>query len=992
MTLNSLLNSIAIIGLNDKLVNWAGGGPSVYQAANALTVKDYPFLFCSPTGTHRVEENWTTYNVTIFYVSRLLEDNSNEMDIQSTAVEVIKNIVKKIQNTDGVISVSDEYTINVFVEYEKFADRTTGAFATLEISIANDTTCTVDEEHYFVFDNLPGEMLPADSNKYYISWRTDYPAINYTFVLPNGEIVNGYTEEHSIVVSFPENTDRVDKTLTFIAFVDGEVGRLEWYQESVEFFEFVTEDNQLLRADTTGFTVVWATNIEGEIEYAVTLNGADYESGTTSGDSITVHMDRNDWRDRINEFEISISIGGTLMGTLQWKQDKPIFNILAGRNVVLPAEATAATVTWETTYPWVGWGLHSYVTGEDLDEGTTSGTTLTVSFPENTDTQNQSFYTVGFWSPSGEPLNSAEIRQNPAEPVEYYFNFITETGQVLSAATTAFTVTWEMNYPDPAVQYRLYDGTEMIALGNTTGTTATVSFPENLTTDRKQYVFEAWNYNGGLRYGQLVFYQEALPLPVYYFRITSEDGQTVPANATAFTINYETNIEPPLHYVYTSPFGVYEGDSWNQSSVTITFSANESTAVQERRVEIGGEVITWYQAAAAYEFEFLNTEGITVPAATTAYTVEWLTNLDSIGYKFYNGNILVTSGNTSATAMTVTFAENESTTSTNPLRFEAYANNTLLGTLHWTQDKAETEPGDYEREYLTFDIISGGTVFCTKAGSSTFPSRLSYRKGNGNWTTLAQNEAISVTAGEQVEWKANGALKFVTDTKFNVYGNAYSIIYEDNFYGIGTLGNMLSHLFEGCTGLISAENMVLPATALTISSVYYSMFEGCTSLVNAPVLPAATLSTQCYARMFRGCTGLVTAPALPATTLANDCYVFMFYGCTALVNAPALPATTVVWHCYSEMFARCTSLVNAPVLPAVQLAEQCYGNMFSRCTALRRIECYADPESYEQSAFYGPTGTWVYGVPAGGIFIKKAGTNWTNGASGIPNGWTVIEK
>lgn len=707
MTLKGILTSLGETAIKDKLCNWVGCGSSIYQV-NPETVVNYPFVFFSPTGTHRVEENFTTYSVTAFYVDRLLEDNSNDIDIQSAAIEVLKNLIRKAESINGVVGVSSEYILNVFVEYEKFADRCTGAYIQIDISILNDTTCTVDEEHYFVFDNLPGETLPADSNKYYISWRTDYPAINYTFILPNGEIVNGYTEEHSIVVSFPENTDRAEKTLTFIAFVDGEVGRLEFYQQSIDFFEFITEDNQVLRADTTGFTAVWATNIEGEIEYAVTLNGADYESGITEGDSVTVYMDRNDYRDRVNQYSISVSIGGTLMGTLRWKQDKPIFNILAGSNVVLPAEATAATITWETTYPWVGWNLYSYVTEEVLASGTTSGTTLYVTFPENTDTENQSFYSVYFYNPNGEPLAyPAEIRQDPAGQV-YYFNFITESGQTVSASTTALTVQWEMNYPDPTVQYRLYDGTEMIALDNTTGTTATVAFPENLTTDRKQYVFEAWNYNGGFRYGQLVFYQEALPLPVYYFRITSEDGQTMPANATAFTINYETNIEPPIHYIYTSPFGVYEGDSWNQSSVTITFSENDKTAVQERRVEIGGEMITWYQAAAAYQFEFINAEGITVPAATTAYTVEWRTNLDSIGYKFYSGNILVTSGNTSATAMTVTFEENVSTSRTNTLRFIAYAGNTELDTLHWTQAfKVEDE---YLNTGITTDLVIGPEV------------------------------------------------------------------------------------------------------------------------------------------------------------------------------------------------------------------------------------------------------------------------------------------
>lgn len=985
MTLNSLLNSIGLIGINDRLVNWAGGGPSVYQAANALTIKDYPFLFCSPTGTHRVEENWTTYNVTIFYVSRLLEDNSNEMDIQSTAVEVLKNIIKKIQNLEGVVAVSDEYTINVFVEYEKFTDRTTGAFAQIDISLLNDTVCTVDEEHYFVFDNLPGEVLPADSNKYYISWRTDYPAINYTFILPNGEIVNGYTEEHSIVVSFPENTDRVEQTLTFIAFADGEVGRLEFYQKSIDFFEFITEDNQVLRADTTGFTVVWATNIEGEITYEVTLSGETYESGTTTEDNVTIYFERNDYRDRINDFEITVSIAGVPMGTLQWKQDKPIFYILAGDNVVLPAEVTAATVTWETTYPWVSWELwDDYVV---LETGTTSGTTLTVYFPENTDTENQSYYAVYFRNPNVEPIGyPAEIRQNPAEPIEYYFNFITESGQTLSASTTALTVEWEMNYPDPGVQYRLYDGTEMIVLGNTTGTTATVTFPENLTTDRKQYVFEAWNGNGGLRYGQLVFYQEALPLPVYYFRITSEDGQTVPANATAFTINYETNIEPPIHYVYYSPFGTYEGDSWNQSSLTITFNENDKTAVQERRVEIGGKVITWYQSAVTYDFEFINVEGLTVPAATTAYTVEWRTNLDSIGYKFYNGNILVTSGNTSATAMTVTFAENESTMSTNPLRFDAYAGNTLIGTLHWTQAVAEPapDPSIYNGLYLTFEVISGGTI--SYYSNNLHGRRMEYRKNNGEWTTLLVGDSLSVVEGDKIEWRNGGRTQFITDIQFNVYGNAYSIAYKDNFSGVTVFDEILTELFKDCTGLISAQNMVLPATSVTDTAAYGSMFAGCTGLVNAPALPATELSKQCYGFMFSGCTSLVNAPELPATALAESCYLFMFAGCTALVNAPALPATELAEDCYGFMFSRCTSLVNAPALPAYTLYKGSYNGLFSNCTALKRIECYADP------ILSNTTSTWVYNVPATGVFIKKAGTNWPNGASGIPSGWTVIEK
>lgn len=592
MTLKGLLDSIGLIGINDRLVNWAGGGPSIYEAANALTIKDYPLLFCSPTGTHRVEENWTTYNVAIFYVSRLIEDNSNEIDIQSTAVEVLKNVIKKIQNLDGVVAVADEYTINVFIEYQKFNDRTTGAYAQLDISILNDTTCIADKTHYFVFENEQGEILPTDSYEYRISWLTDYPAIQYSFVIQGGEIYNGYTEDNEVTVYFPVNEDKFDRRLTFIAFAEGEgeVGRLEFYQKAIDYFDLITEDNQLLRADTSAFTIEWATNIEGAFDYEVTKNGQTYMSGNTSFTEVTVPLENNTWRDMVNDFEFNISLNGQFMGTLNFSQNHAEFNIVAGGSVVLPANATANTVTLETTYPFVYYYLDCE--GTAISSGVTSGTTLTVSFPENTG-DSQLLYTVFFRNPHEEPLQNAEIRQNAAEQEEYYFRFVTVSGQTLGAAATAFTVSWEMDYPDPVVQYRLYDENAMIVLGNTTGTTATVTFPANTATDRKQYVFEAWNSGGGLLYGQLTFYQEGL-----YFNFITADGFTVPATATAVTLEYETDITPPIPYLYYSPFGNYSGDSLSNTALTVTFNENESENVYERTVKMAGKTISWYQEAA----------------------------------------------------------------------------------------------------------------------------------------------------------------------------------------------------------------------------------------------------------------------------------------------------------------------------------------------------------------------------------------------------------
>ena len=192
-------------------------------------------------------------------------------------------------------------------------------------------------------------------------------------------------------------------------------------------------------------------------------------------------------------------------------------------------------------------------------------------------------------------------------------------------------------------------------------------------------------------------------------------------------------------------------------------------------------------------------------------------------------------------------------------------------------------------------------------------------------------------------------------------------------------------MFSGCTSLTTAPE--LPATSLA-ESCYYEMFRSCTSLTTAPELPATTLAKSCYRGLFIGCTGLTSVPSnyLPATTLADDCYLTMFYGCTSLTQAPELPATTLASLCYFGMFEGCTSLTTAPELPASTLAYACYESMFTNCTSLNYIKCLAT----DISASYCTSG-WVEGVAPTGTFVKNPSmSSWTEGANGIPTGWTVI--
>ena len=99
-----------------------------------------------------------------------------------------------------------------------------------------------------------------------------------------------------------------------------------------------------------------------------------------------------------------------------------------------------------------------------------------------------------------------------------------------------------------------------------------------------------------------------------------------------------------------------------------------------------------------------------------------------------------------------------------------------------------------------------------------------------------------------------------------------------------------------------------------------------------------------------------------------------------------LPATTLAQYCYSSMFSGCTGLTEAPALPATTLAQDCYSFMFSGCTGLTSVVCLATDISAS-----GATTAWLQNVAASGTFTKAAGVTWPSGASGIPNGWTVVE-
>jgi len=157
MTIERILYDISEIALKNNLVNASYAGPSIYNV-NGGTVVDYPYVFTSPTDDIVVGDNTTTYGLTLYFVDRLLEDSSNEVDIFSVGVETIKNLIRQLRELDEIVSITETPVIRLFTDTQKMADNCAGAYVRFEITALNTAACAV----YFDETGAPiGTYIPS---------------------------------------------------------------------------------------------------------------------------------------------------------------------------------------------------------------------------------------------------------------------------------------------------------------------------------------------------------------------------------------------------------------------------------------------------------------------------------------------------------------------------------------------------------------------------------------------------------------------------------------------------------------------------------------------------------------------------------------------------------------------------------------------------------------------------------------------------------------
>ena len=137
MNLKEVFDSLNNIALSQPDVNDYVKSGNVYDINKDGNIEFS--VFCCTNSTHRydIESARMDYTMILYYVDRLQSDGDNKIEVQSTGIQTLNNILRTFSNENDV-EVSN---ISYEVFTESFKQLCAGCYCTVTISVY-DEGCT----------------------------------------------------------------------------------------------------------------------------------------------------------------------------------------------------------------------------------------------------------------------------------------------------------------------------------------------------------------------------------------------------------------------------------------------------------------------------------------------------------------------------------------------------------------------------------------------------------------------------------------------------------------------------------------------------------------------------------------------------------------------------------------------------------------------------------------------------------------------------------
>lgn len=136
MTLQQVIKVIEVLASNQPAVNMIVR-EDIFRLNAAPDARYGVFAWLQGQHTGAIDDGLVRYRFDFFYADRLTEDLGNQVEVQSTGIEVLTNIIRQLD--DHGITAEGDYAFRAF--NQRFHDECAGVFCEVTLAVPVGSAC-----------------------------------------------------------------------------------------------------------------------------------------------------------------------------------------------------------------------------------------------------------------------------------------------------------------------------------------------------------------------------------------------------------------------------------------------------------------------------------------------------------------------------------------------------------------------------------------------------------------------------------------------------------------------------------------------------------------------------------------------------------------------------------------------------------------------------------------------------------------------------------
>lgn len=137
MTLQQVIKTFEVVASQQPSVNMIVQN-DIFRLNSKSDARYGVFGWTQGQHSSSADSSFFTYSFTFFYIDRLKNDVSNQIEIQSVGIQTLDNILRGLEELD--IFVSSSYSFQTF--NQRFLDECAGVFCNVSLQVPVDSLCS----------------------------------------------------------------------------------------------------------------------------------------------------------------------------------------------------------------------------------------------------------------------------------------------------------------------------------------------------------------------------------------------------------------------------------------------------------------------------------------------------------------------------------------------------------------------------------------------------------------------------------------------------------------------------------------------------------------------------------------------------------------------------------------------------------------------------------------------------------------------------------